>query len=83
MFNRFIQPLRIAVAWSFLLFQLYLGVQFYRFVLYSPFRRCSPIRSTPRRNRGVPSHIGPGESQGLAAAAAPSTRSIRRGSSFS
>ena len=34
MFNRFIQPLRIAVAWSFLLFQFYLGVQFYRFVLY-------------------------------------------------
>ena len=34
MFTRFMQPLRIAVAWSFLLFQLYLGVQFYRFVLY-------------------------------------------------
>jgi len=28
------QPLRIAVAWVFLLFQLYLGVQFYRFVLH-------------------------------------------------
>ncbi|HEY6873768.1 MAG TPA: 4Fe-4S binding protein [Geobacteraceae bacterium] len=34
MINRFMQPLRIAVAWGFLLFQLYLGVQFYRFVLY-------------------------------------------------
>ncbi|HEX8960440.1 MAG TPA: 4Fe-4S binding protein [Geobacteraceae bacterium] len=31
---RFMQPLRLAVAWGFLLFQLYLGVQFYRFVLY-------------------------------------------------
>ncbi len=34
MSNRFMQPLRIGVAWSFLLFQLYLGVTFYRFVLY-------------------------------------------------
>ena len=34
MFNRFMQPLRIVVAWSFLTFQLYLGVQFYRFVLH-------------------------------------------------
>jgi polyferredoxin len=32
MFNRFMQPLRITVAWSFLLFQFYLGVQFFRFV---------------------------------------------------
>ena len=30
--SRFMQPLRITVAWGFLLFQLYLGVQFYRFV---------------------------------------------------
>jgi polyferredoxin len=32
--NRYMQPLRIAVQWGFLLFILYLGVQFYRFVLY-------------------------------------------------
>ncbi|HLO26950.1 MAG TPA: 4Fe-4S binding protein [Geobacteraceae bacterium] len=31
---RFMQPIRITIAWSFLLFQLYLGVQFYRFVLF-------------------------------------------------
>jgi polyferredoxin len=34
MLNRFIQPLRIAFQWAFLLFQLYLGVQLFRFVLY-------------------------------------------------
>ncbi len=34
MSNRYMQPLRIAVQWGFLLFILYLGVQFYRFVLY-------------------------------------------------
>ncbi len=34
MMTRFMQPLRLTVAWGFLLFQLYLGVQFYRFVLY-------------------------------------------------
>jgi len=34
MTNRYVQPLRIAVAWGFLFFQLYLGVEFYRFVLY-------------------------------------------------
>src|SRR6266513_76277 len=34
MFNRFMQLLRIAVAWGFLFFQLYLGVQFYLVVLY-------------------------------------------------
>jgi polyferredoxin len=32
--TRFMQPLRIAIAWSFFLFQIYLGIQFYRFVLY-------------------------------------------------
>ena len=32
--NRYIQPLRIAVQWGFLLFQLYLGVCLYRFVLH-------------------------------------------------
>jgi polyferredoxin len=34
MINRFMQPLRLAVAWGFLLFQLYLGIEFYRFVLH-------------------------------------------------
>jgi polyferredoxin len=32
--NRYIQPLRIAVQWGFLLFQLYLGIGLYRFVLH-------------------------------------------------
>jgi polyferredoxin len=32
--NRYVQPLRIAVQWGFLLFQLYLGVSLYRFVLH-------------------------------------------------
>jgi polyferredoxin len=34
MSKRYIQPLRLSVAWGFLLFQLYLGVQFFRFVIY-------------------------------------------------
>lgn len=46
MFNRFMQPLRIAVAWGFLFFQLYLGVQFYRFVLY--FRSGGATSFVPR-----------------------------------
>src|ERR1039457_210247 len=33
MFNRFIQPVRTTIQWSFLFFQLYLGLQFYRFVM--------------------------------------------------
>lgn len=33
MFNRFIQPIRITVQWCFLFFQLYLGIQLYRFVV--------------------------------------------------
>ncbi len=44
--SRFMQPLRLAVAWGFLLFQLYLGVQFYRFVLY--FRSGGVTRFVPR-----------------------------------
>ncbi len=32
--NRFMQPLRIAIQWGFLLFMLYLGIAFYRFVHY-------------------------------------------------
>lgn len=32
MYKRYMQPLRIAVAWGFLFFRLYLGTQFYRFV---------------------------------------------------
>ncbi len=34
MCNRFMQPLRVAVQWLFLCFIGYLGVEFYRFVLY-------------------------------------------------
>ncbi|KAF0219784.1 MAG: 4Fe-4S [Geobacteraceae bacterium] len=34
MTKRYIQPLRIAVQWGFLLFQLYLGFRFYQFVNY-------------------------------------------------
>jgi len=34
MSNRFMQPLRIAVQWAFLLFTVFLGITFYRFVLY-------------------------------------------------
>lgn len=47
MFNRFMQPLRITVAWSFLFFQLYLGVQFYRFVLYLRSGGASPYVPRP------------------------------------
>jgi polyferredoxin len=32
--NRYIQPLRLTFAWGFLLFQLYLGIGFFRFVQY-------------------------------------------------
>ncbi|MCM2358626.1 MAG: 4Fe-4S binding protein [Geobacteraceae bacterium] len=46
MFNRFMQPLRLAVAWGFLFFQLYLGIQFYRFVLY--FRSGGTTSFVPR-----------------------------------
>ena len=35
MSNRFMQPLRIAVQWAFLLFTVYLGMTFYRFVLFA------------------------------------------------
>lgn len=34
MSNRFMQPLRVAVQWAFLLFTIYLGITFYRFVLF-------------------------------------------------
>ena len=32
--KRYIQPLRLTVAWGFLLFQLYLLIDFFRFVHY-------------------------------------------------
>lgn len=32
--KRYLQPLRILVQWGFLFFSLYLGIQFYRFVLH-------------------------------------------------
>ena len=34
MSKRYLQPLRILIQWGFLLFSLYLGMQFYRFVLH-------------------------------------------------
>ena len=34
MSNRFMQPLRVAIQWAFLLFTLSMGITFYRFVLY-------------------------------------------------
>lgn len=46
MSKRYIQPLRIAVQWGFLLFMLYLGAQFYRFVLY--FRTGGVTQFVPR-----------------------------------
>jgi polyferredoxin len=46
MSKRYIQPLRIAVAWGFLLFQLYLGFEFYRFVRY--FRSGGTTSFVPR-----------------------------------
>ena len=47
MINRFMQPLRLAVAWGFLLFQLYLGVEFYRFVLYCRSGGTTPYAARP------------------------------------
>jgi len=44
--KRYMQPLRITVAWGFLLFQLYLGIQFYRFVDY--FRSGGTMSFVPR-----------------------------------
>jgi polyferredoxin len=46
--NRYVQPLRLAIAWGFLLFQLYLGVQFYRFVLHVRSGGAAPF--VPRPN---------------------------------
>jgi len=47
MFNRFMQPLRITIAWVFLLFQLNLGVQFYRFVHYCRSGGTAPFAPRP------------------------------------
>jgi polyferredoxin len=47
MFNRFMQPLRISVAWGFLFFQFYLGVQFYLFVLHLRSGGALPFVSRP------------------------------------
>ncbi|HEY6007044.1 MAG TPA: 4Fe-4S binding protein [Geobacteraceae bacterium] len=45
--NRYIQPLRIAVQWGFLLFQLYLGICLYRFVLHFRSGGSTPLVSRP------------------------------------
>ncbi|HEY6839048.1 MAG TPA: 4Fe-4S binding protein [Geobacteraceae bacterium] len=45
--SRYVQPLRIAVQWAFLLFQLYLGVCFYRFVLHFRTGGVSPLVARP------------------------------------
>jgi polyferredoxin len=46
MSKRYIQPLRIAIAWGFLLFQLYLGLRFFQFVRY--FRSGGTASFVPR-----------------------------------
>ena len=45
--TRFMQPLRIAIAWGFLLFQLYLGVQFFRFVHHFRSGGAAPLVPRP------------------------------------
>lgn len=50
--TRYMQPLRLAVAWGFLLFQLYLGVQFYRFVLYVRSGGATPFVPRPEGVEG-------------------------------
>ncbi|MBI1922213.1 MAG: 4Fe-4S binding protein [Geobacter sp.] len=52
MSKRYIQPLRIAVAWGFLFFQLYLGVQFFRFVLHFRSGGVTPLVSRPNGVEG-------------------------------
>src|SRR6266542_2146287 len=47
MVNRFMQPLRIAVAWGFLFFQLYLGVSSYRFALHVRSGGATPFVARP------------------------------------
>jgi len=46
--KRYLQPLRIFVQWGFLFFSLYLGIQFYRFVLH--FRSGGAAPFVPRPN---------------------------------
>lgn len=47
MSKRYIQPLRLAVAWGFLLFQLYLGIEFFRFVRYFRSGGTTPFVARP------------------------------------
>jgi polyferredoxin len=47
MHKRYIQPLRLAVAWGFLLFQLYLVIAFFRFVLYIRSSGAAPFVPRP------------------------------------
>jgi polyferredoxin len=46
MYQRFMQPLRIAIQWGFLLFILYLGIRFAQFVHY--FRSGGSVSFVPR-----------------------------------
>lgn len=50
MSQRYIQPLRIVIQWGFLLFSLYLGITFYRFIHYF---RSGATGSPPLRPDGV------------------------------
>ena len=45
--NRYIQPLRIAIQWGFLIFQLYLGVALYRFVVHLRSGAAAPVAVRP------------------------------------
>src|SRR5690349_10244763 len=47
MSNRYIQPLRIMIQWAFLLFCLYLGISFYRFVNYFRLNIAGPPPARP------------------------------------
>ena len=50
--KRFMQPLRIAVQWGYLLFMLYLGVQFFRFVSYCRSGGATPFVPRPEGVEG-------------------------------
>src|SRR5512138_1807716 len=47
MSKRYLQPLRILIQWGFLLFSLYLGIQFYRFVHHFRSGGAAPFVSRP------------------------------------
>jgi polyferredoxin len=45
--NRYIQPLRIAIQWGFLFFQLYLGIALYRFAFHVRHGAAAPLAVRP------------------------------------